>query len=76
MPPSNTPMILSIVGIVLWFFCCPPGSIVLGLIAQKQYREQGQSDTLAKVAWIGGIVVMVLYVIYLVAGGYAALTEN
>lgn len=68
-------MILSIVGIVFWF-CCSPVSIVLGLIAQKQYREQGQSDTLAKVAWIGGIVFLVLYVIYLLAGGFAALTET
>jgi hypothetical protein len=51
--------VLSIIGIVCWF-CCSPAAIVLGLIAQGQYRNQGQSDTLAKVAWIGGIVALVL----------------
>ena len=65
-PQSNTPQVLSIIGIVCWF-CCSPASIVLGLIAQGKYREQGQPDTLAKVAWIGGIVAVVLGVL-----GYAA----
>ena len=35
-----------------------PGLDRLGLIAQGKFREQGRSDTLAKVAWIGGIVVL------------------
>ena len=58
-PESSTPQVLSIVGIVCWF-CCSPAAIVLGLIAQNQYRSQGRPDTLAKVAWIGGIVAVVL----------------
>ena len=61
-PQSNTPQVLSIIGIVCWF-CCSPAAIVLGLIAQGQYRNQGQSDTLAKVAWIGGIVAVILGII-------------
>jgi hypothetical protein len=61
-PPSNTPMILSIIGIVCWF-CCSPAAIGLGLYAQSKYREQGQSDTLAKVAWIGGIVALAIGII-------------
>jgi hypothetical protein len=61
--PSNTPMILSIIGIVCWF-CCSPASIALGLVAQSKYRQQNQSDTLAKVAWIGGIVFFALGIIY------------
>jgi hypothetical protein len=64
---SNTPMILSIIGIVCWF-CCSPASIVLGLIAQSRYRQQGQSDTLAKVAWIGGIAFFVLGIILTATG--------
>jgi hypothetical protein len=46
-------MVLSIIGIVCWFLCSP-AAIVLGLIAQSKFREQGQKGTLAKVAWIGG----------------------
>jgi hypothetical protein len=61
-PQSNTPMILSIVAIVCWFICSPI-SIGLGLFAQSKYREQGQSDTLAKVAWIGGIAFLILGII-------------
>jgi hypothetical protein len=61
--PSNTPMVLSIIGIVCWF-CCGGISIALGLVAQSKFREQGQSDTLAKVAWIGGIVAFALQLIY------------
>jgi len=57
--PSKTPLILSIIGIICWFVFSP-AAIVLGLIAQNQYRKEGQRDTLAKVAWIGGIVVLVL----------------
>jgi hypothetical protein len=60
--PSKTPLILSIIGIVCWFVFSP-AAIVLGLIAQGQYRKEGQRDTLAKVAWIGGIVVLVLGII-------------
>jgi uncharacterized membrane protein len=58
-PPSSTPQILSIIGIVCWF-CCSPAAIVLGLVAQNQFRSQGRPDTIAKVAWIGGIVAVVL----------------
>ncbi|GAA1705312.1 hypothetical protein GCM10009745_61170 [Kribbella yunnanensis] len=65
--PSNTPMILSIIGIVCWF-CCSPAAIGLGLFAQSKYREQGQSDTLAKVTWIGGIAFLVLGIISYATG--------
>lgn len=56
---NNTPMVLSVIGIVCWW-CCPPTSIALGLIAQGKFREQSRADTMAKVAWIGGIVASVL----------------
>lgn len=65
-PPSNTPTVLSVIGIVCWFLCSP-AAIVLGLIAQGQFRSQGRSDTLAKAAWIGGIVALVLGIIGVVA---------
>jgi hypothetical protein len=72
-PPSNLPLILSIIGIVCWF-CCSPAAIVLGVIAQGRFRRQGQSDTIAKVAWIGGIVFLLLGIIFsairLSMGGY------
>ena len=58
-PQSSTPQVLSIIGIVCWF-CCSPAAIVLGLVAQNQFRAQGRPDTLAKVAWIGGIVALIL----------------
>ena len=61
-PQSSTPMVLSIIGIVCWF-CCSPAAIALGLIAQGQFRNQGQSDTLAKVAWIGGIIALILGIV-------------
>jgi hypothetical protein len=61
-PQSSTPKVLSIIGIVCWF-CCPIASIVLGLIGQGKFREQGQPDTLARVAWIGGIAFVVIGVI-------------
>jgi hypothetical protein len=64
-PQSSTPQVLAIIGIVCWF-CCSPAAIALGLIAQSQYRQQGQSDTLAKVAWIGGIVSLLLGILYYV----------
>jgi hypothetical protein len=54
--------VLSVIGIVCWFLCSP-AAIVLGLVAQGQYRRQGRPDTLAKVAWIGGIVMLVLGII-------------
>lgn len=65
-PPSNTPTVLSVIGIVCWFLCSP-AAIVLGLIAQSKFRSQGRPDTLAKVAWIGGIVLLVLGIIVAVA---------
>lgn len=72
-PPqqNNTPMILGIIGIVCWFVCSI-ASIVLGLIGQSKARELGQSDTLPKVAWIGGIVSVVLGIIIGIAQVAAA----
>ncbi len=69
-PQNNTPQVLAIIGIVCWF-CCSPAAIGLGLFAQSKFREQGKPDTLAKVAWIGGIVSFVLSIIYYVIA-YAA----
>jgi hypothetical protein len=63
---SSTPMVLSIIGIVCWFLCSP-AAIVLGVIAQGKFREQGRSDTLAKTAWIGGIVALVFGIIVYVS---------
>jgi len=64
-PPSRTPLILSVIAIVCWYLFAP-AAIMLGLIAQRQYRKQGRRDTLAKVAWIGGIVVLALYILLLI----------
>jgi hypothetical protein len=61
-PQSNTPTVLSVIGIVCWLVCSP-AAIVLGIIAQNKFRAQGRPDTLAKVAWIGGIVLLVLGII-------------
>jgi hypothetical protein len=61
-PQSSTPMVLSVIGIVCWFLCSP-AAIVLGVIAQGKFREQGRPDTLAKVAWIGGCVALALGII-------------
>lgn len=61
-PPSNTPTVLSVIGIVCWLVCSP-AAIVLGIIAQNKFRAQGRPDTLAKVAWIGGIVLLVVGII-------------
>jgi uncharacterized membrane protein len=55
-------MVLSVIGIVCWFLCSP-AAIVLGLVAQNQFRNQGRSDTLAKTAWIGGIVALAFGII-------------
>ena len=52
-------MILAIIGIVCWF-CCSPASIALGLIGQSQAKQAGQSTTLPMVAWIGGIVSLLI----------------
>jgi hypothetical protein len=65
-PQSSTPTVLSVIGIVCWFLCSP-AAIVLGLVAQSKFRAQGRSDTLAKVAWIGGIVLLALGIIFFVA---------
>jgi len=65
---SSTPTVLSVIGIVCWLFCSP-AAIVLGLIAQSQFRRQGRPDGLAKTAWIGGIVLLVLGIIIAVAVG-------
>lgn len=70
-PPSSTPMVLSVIGIVCWFLCSP-AAIVLGIIAQGKFRNQGRPDTLAKVAWIGGIVALVLgIIVYVSTNGHA-----
>ena len=61
-PPSQLPLTLSIIGIVCWLVF-PLASIPLGLVAQRQYRGQGRRDTLAKVAWIGGIVMFALLIL-------------
>lgn len=65
MAQSKTPMILGIVGIVGWFLCGwgAIGSVIVGVIGQRKALELGQSDTLPKVAWIGGLVVLALDVI-------------
>ncbi len=60
--PSKVPLVLSIIGIVCWFIFSP-AAIVLGLIAQGQFRKNGQRDTLAKVVWIGGIIVLILGIV-------------
>lgn len=65
-PQSSTPTVLSVIGIVCWFLCSP-AAIVLGLVAQSKFRSQGRSDTLAKVAWIGGIVLLALGIILAIA---------
>lgn len=59
---SSTPVVLSVIGIVCWFLCSP-AAIVLGVIAQGKFREQGRPDTLARVAWIGGVVALVLGIV-------------
>jgi hypothetical protein len=70
-PPSNTPTILAVIGIVCWFLCSP-AAIVLGIVAQGKYRAQGRSDTLAKVAWIGGIVALALGIVVYASHGVHA----
>lgn len=69
--PPKTPLILSIIGIICWFIFSPAG-IVFGLIAQAQYRRYEQPGTLAKVAWIGGVVVTILYIVLVVTHHTAA----
>jgi hypothetical protein len=65
-PPSSTPTVLSVIGIVCWLLCSP-AAIVLGLIAQNQFHKRGRPDTLEKVAWIGGIVLLVLGIVVAIA---------
>lgn len=70
-PPSSTPTVLSVIGIICWFLCSP-AAIVLGVIAQGKFRNQGKPDTLAKVAWIGGIVALAVgVVVYISHQGHA-----
>ncbi len=59
---SKTPMVLGIIGIVCWF-CCSPAAIVLGLIGQSQADKNGQPTTLPRIAWIGGIVALIIGII-------------
>jgi hypothetical protein len=63
---SSTPTVLAAIGIVCWFLCSP-AAIVLGLVAQSQFRNQGRPDTLAKTAWIGGIVALALGIVVAIA---------
>lgn len=65
-PPSSTPTVLAVIGIVCWFLCSP-AAIVLGIVAQSQFRNQGRPDTLAKTAWIGGIVALAIGIIVAIA---------
>lgn len=65
-PPSSTPTVLSVIGIVCWFLCSP-AAIVLGIVAQNQFRNQGRPDSLAKTAWIGGIVALALGIVVAIA---------
>jgi hypothetical protein len=65
-PPSSTPTVLSVIGIICWFLCSP-GAIVLGLVAQNQFRNQGRPDSLAKTAWIGGVVALVFGIVVAIA---------
>jgi len=58
--------VLSVIGIVCWLLCSP-AAIVLGLIAQNQFQKQGRPDTLAKVAWIGGIALLVVGIVVAIA---------
>jgi hypothetical protein len=61
--------VLSVIGIICWFLCSP-AAIVLGLVAQSQFRTQGRPDTLAKTAWIGGIVALALgFVVFIATNG-------
>lgn len=62
---SNAPKVLGIVGIVCWVFCGlgAIASIILGLIGQSKARQYGQSDTLPRVAWIGGICFLVIWIL-------------
>lgn len=53
---------LSVIGIVCWFLCSP-AAIILGIVAQNQFRSQGRPDTLAKTAWIGGIIALLLGIV-------------
>jgi serine/threonine-protein kinase len=65
-PKSSTPQILSIIGFVCWF-CVPPAAIILGLIAQREFRAQGRRETVARVVWIGGIVMAMLGILSVIA---------
>lgn len=63
---SKAARTLAIVGIALWFFPCTLGcmaSVVLGLISQRRAQETGESDVLAKIAWIGGALFTVAEVL-------------
>lgn len=62
---SNTPKVLGILGIICWVFCWlgAVASIILGLIGQSKARQLGQSDTLPRIAWIGGLCFLVLWIV-------------
>lgn len=72
-PQSQAPTILGIIGIVCWF-CCSPAAIVLGLIGQSKAKQNGQSPTLPRIAWIGGIVFLLLGIILAIAN--ASISAN
>lgn len=62
---SRTPLILGVVGIVCWFVCGigAVASIIVGAIGHRKARELGQPVTVPMVAWIGGVVTIVLDVV-------------
>lgn len=72
---NNTPTIMGIIGIVCWF-CCSPAAIVLGLIGQSQAKKSGQSATLPMIAWIGGIVFLLLGILYWIFVGTTSFSTN
>jgi hypothetical protein len=58
--------VLSVIGIVCWFLCSP-AAIILGGVAQTQFRKEGRPDGLAKAAWIGGIAALALGIVLAIA---------
>lgn len=60
---SRLPLLLSLAGLLLWFVPCSlvsGGSIVLGILAHRKARQEGQSQVFPMVVWIGGIVFLVV----------------
>ncbi len=66
---SNTSTIMGVVGIVCWF-CCAPAAIALGLIGESKAKQSGQSTTLPRIAWIGGIVAILINIVLFATGTF------